>query len=128
MEVGETKTIAATVVPAEAEVTYTIKENAANAISLSDNVITALAEGTATITATVAEGATYLSNSVDFKVTVTPQNIATLPFAFDGGVNDIKNTLGMSQKNLGKDYDNSPKLKFDDKDDYVIIHFDESYA
>ena len=125
MEVGETKTIAATIVPAEAEVTYTIKENAANAISLSDNVITALAEGTATITATVAEGATYLSNSVDFKVTVTPQNIATLPFAFDGGVNDIKNTLGMSQKNLGIDYGSSPKLKFDDKDDYVIIHFDE---
>ena len=125
MEVGETKTIAATVVPAEAEVTYTIKENAANAISLSGNTINALAEGTAIITATVAEGATYLSNSVDFKVTVTPQNIATLPFAFDGGVNDIKNTLGMSQKNLGTDYGSSPKLKFDDKDDYVIIHFDE---
>ena len=125
MEVDETKTITATVVPAEAEVTYTIKENEANAISLSGNTITALAEGTATITATVAEGATYLGNSVDFTVTVNPQNIATLPFAFDGGVNDIKNTLGMSQKNLGKDYDNSPKLRFDDKDDYVIIHFDE---
>ena len=125
MEVGETKTIAATVVPAEAEVTYTIKENEASAISLSGNTITALAEGTATITAIVAEGATYLSNSVDFTVTVTPQNIATLPFAFDGGVNDIKNTLGMSHKNLGTDYSSSPKLKFDDKDDYVIIHFDE---
>ena len=73
MEVGETKTIAATVVPAEAEVTYTIKENAANAISLNDNTITALAEGTATITATVAEGATYLGNSVDFTVTVGPK-------------------------------------------------------
>lgn len=73
MEVGETKTIAATVVPAEAEVTYTIKENAANAISLSGNTITALAEGTATITATVAEGATYLGNSVDFTVTVGPK-------------------------------------------------------
>ena len=73
MEVGETKTIAATVVPAEAEVTYTIKENAVNAISLSSNTITALAEGTATITATVAEGATYLGNSVDFTVTVGPK-------------------------------------------------------
>ena len=102
-----------------------IKENIAGAISLSGNTITALAEGTATITATVAEGATYLSNSVDFTVTVNPQNIATLPFAFDGGVSQIATTLGMSQKNLGKDYDNSPKLKFDDKDDYVIIHFDE---
>ncbi len=73
MEVGETKTIAATVDPAEAVVTYTIKENAANAISLSGNTITALAVGTATITATVAEGATYLGNSVDFTVTVGPK-------------------------------------------------------
>lgn len=73
MEVGETKTIAATVVPAEAEVTYTIKENEANAISLSGNTITALAKGTATITATVAEGATYLGNSVDFTITVSPK-------------------------------------------------------
>ncbi len=77
MEVGETKTIAATVVPAEAEVTYTIKENAANAISLSGNTITANAVGTATITATVAEGADYLANSVDFTVTVGPKSEKT---------------------------------------------------
>ncbi len=77
MEVGETKTIAATVVPAEAEVTYTIKENAANAISLSGNTITANAVGTATITATIAEGATYMGNSVDFTVTVGPKSEKT---------------------------------------------------
>ena len=41
---------------------------------MSGNTITALAEGTATITATVAEGATYLGNSVDFTVTVTPES------------------------------------------------------
>ena len=40
---------------------------------MSGNTITALAEGTATITATVAEGATYLGNSVDFTVTVGPK-------------------------------------------------------
>ena len=74
MEVGETKAIAATVDPADAVVTYTIKENEANAISLLEgNTIKALAEGTATITATVAEGATYLGNSVDFTVTVGPK-------------------------------------------------------
>ena len=77
MEVGETKTIAATVVPAEAAVTYTIKENTANAISLSGNTITALAVGTATITATVAEGVDYLANSVDFTVTVGPKSEKT---------------------------------------------------
>ena len=70
MEVNGVATISATVDPVDAVVTYTIKENAANAISLEGNTITALAEGTATITATVAEGATYLGNSVDFTVTV----------------------------------------------------------
>ena len=124
MEVEEVKTISATVVPAEAAVTYTIKENTANAISLSGNKITALAEGTATITATIAEGATYMGNSVDFTVTVNPQNIAVLPFEFDKGKTDIASTLGMSQEGLGSDYSSSPKIKFDDKDDYVIVHFD----
>ena len=76
MEVEEVKTIPATVEPVEAEVTYIIKENAANAISLSGNIITALAEGTATITAIVAEGATYLGNSVDFTVTVGPKSVS----------------------------------------------------
>ena len=126
MEVGETKTIAATITPdaAKTEVAYSIKENAANAISLSDNVITANAVGTATITATIATATDYMGKTVEFKVTVTPVNITTLPFAFDDGVNDIKNTLGMSQKDLGTDYGSSPKLKFDDTDDNVIIHFD----
>ncbi len=76
MEVGETKTIAATITPAAAEtaVTYTIKENAANAISLSDNVITANAVGTATVTATIATAADYMGKTVEFKVTVTPKS------------------------------------------------------
>ena len=76
MEVDGVATITATVDPADAVVTYTIKENAANAISLSGNTITAKAEGTATITATVAEGATYLGNSVDFTVTVGPKTVS----------------------------------------------------
>lgn len=90
MEVGETKTITATVVPAEAEVTYTIKENAANAISLSGNTITALAEGTATITATVAETNENLAATAEFTVTVTSaeqggedDNIKTATLTFD---------------------------------------------
>ncbi len=76
MEVGETKIIAATITPAAAEtaVTYTIKENAANAISLSGNVITANAVGTATITATIATAADYMGKTVDFTVTVTPES------------------------------------------------------
>ena len=76
MEVEEVATITATVDPADAVVKYAIKENAENAISLNGNIITALAEGTATITATVAEGATYLGNSVDFTVTVGPKTVS----------------------------------------------------
>ena len=80
MEVDEVKNISATVEPAEAaeeEVTYTIKENTGNAISLSGNTITARAVGTAIITATVENGATYMGNSVDFTVTVGPKTEKT---------------------------------------------------
>ena len=129
MEVGETKTIAATITPdaAKTEVTYSIKAGSDDCITLSDNNITAKAEGKATIVATIAtaEGE-YMGKTVEFKVTVTPVNIATLSFYFDGGVGDIATTPGMSQKDLGSDYTSadSPKLKFDDTDDNVIIHFD----
>ncbi len=76
MEVGETKTIAATITPAAAKtaVVYEIKENTANAISLSGNTISADAVGTATITATIATAADYMGNSVDFTVNVTPKS------------------------------------------------------
>ena len=76
MEVGETKTIAATITPAAAktEVTYSIKENAANAISLSGNVITANAVGTATITATIATAADYMGKTIDFTVIVNAKS------------------------------------------------------
>ncbi len=76
MEVGENKTIAATITPAAAEtaVVYTIKENTDNAISLSGNTITANAVGTATITATIATAAEYMGKTVEFEVTVTPKS------------------------------------------------------
>ena len=76
MEVGETKTIAATITPAAAEtaVVYTIKENTDNAISLTSNTITASAVGTAIITATIATAAEYMGKTVDFTITVTPES------------------------------------------------------
>ena len=76
MEVGETKTIAATITPAAAktEVAYSIKENAANAISLSGNVITANTVGSATITATIATAADYMGKTIDFTVTVNAKS------------------------------------------------------
>lgn len=125
MEVGETKTIEATITPDAAQSTVQYAITSGNEyITLDGTTITANAVGTATITATIAKGADYLANSVDFTVTVNPQNIAVLPFEFDKGKTDIASTLGMSQEGLGSDYSSSPKIKFDDKDDYVIVHFD----
>ncbi len=48
---------------------------------------------------------------------------ATLPFEFDGNKDDIADVVGMSHEGLGN-YNTSPKLKFDDANDNVIIHFD----
>ena len=52
-------------------------------------------------------------------------DFATLPFAFDGGRADIEGTAGLTQDGLGSDYNNSPKLKFDSTDDWLILHFNE---
>ena len=49
---------------------------------------------------------------------------ATLPFEFDGGHADIANTDGLTAEGLGSDYNNSPKLKFDSTDDWMILHFE----
>lgn len=50
---------------------------------------------------------------------------ATLPFEFDGGRADIANTAGLTQNDLGGDYGSSPKLKFDETGDYLVLHFNE---
>ena len=125
MEVGETKTIEATITPdvAQSTVQYAITAGS-EYIDLDGTTITAVAAGTATITATIAEKADeYKGATKEFTITVKPQNIAVLPFAFDSGKDDIENTLGMSQNGLGSDYGSAPLLKFDGTGDYVIIHF-----
>ena len=50
---------------------------------------------------------------------------ATLPFAFDGGKADMENTYGLSQEGLGSDYGSSPKLKFDNAGDWVVLKINE---
>ncbi|MBQ6049120.1 MAG: hypothetical protein IJL35_00790 [Bacteroidaceae bacterium] len=78
-------------------------------------------------TATVKLTYTYGSKSAEKDVTITQFGIdfATLPFTFDGGKSQIENTVGLSQSNLGNDYSASPYLKFDDKDDNLILKFNE---
>lgn len=50
---------------------------------------------------------------------------ATLPFVFDGGKANIETTFGLTQEGLGSDYGSSPKLKFDDTDDEVVLRINE---
>lgn len=53
---------------------------------------------------------------------------ATLPFEFDGGKADIEDTPGLTHSGLGSDYTSasSPKLKFDDTGDYLILQIKEN--
>ena len=122
MEIGETKTIEATITPEDAPITY---ETTATCITLNGTTITAVSEGTATITATIADKAgEYTGATKTFTVTVKPVNIATLPFAFDGKQADIANTLGMSHEGIdASDYGSSPYLKMNTTGDYLTIHF-----
>ena len=126
MEVGEEKDIEATITPdaAQSTVQYAITAGS-EFITLDGTTITAVAAGTATITATIAEKVgEYYGATKTFSITVKPQDIAVLPFTFNGGKADIENTLGMSQTGLDDDYNSAPKLKFNGAGDNVIIHFD----
>ena len=61
-------------------------------------------------------------------VTITQAEAPTyaeLPFAFDGGRADIEDTDGLYQEGLGSDYSSSPKLKFDNTGDWLLLQFSE---
>ena len=50
---------------------------------------------------------------------------ASLPFNFDGGANDIKDVEGLTSENIGADYKDSPKLRFENKtgNGLLILNF-----
>ena len=90
MEVGdEPWTIEATTDPegAAAYLSYSIKAGSDDCITLSEGVVTATAEGTATIIASVQDGDDYMANSVEFTVTVNPAAVHTnvVIYAYYGG-------------------------------------------
>ena len=58
-------------------------------------------------------------------ITQAVPNVTSLPFAFEGGQSDILNTFGLTHEGLGSDYSSAPKLKFNDTDDNLILHFNE---
>ena len=87
-------------------------------------------EGDEDRSATVTLTYTYNTNETVTKaITVTQAHFvvdyATLPFAFDGGKADMENTYGLSQEGLGSDYGSSPKLKFDNAGDWVVLKINE---
>lgn len=81
LEVGDVWTITATIDPAAAPVTYSIKYGSDDCVTLATNVITATAEGTATIIASAEaydDGVnTYAANSKEFTITVNPAAVHT---------------------------------------------------
>ena len=92
MEVGEEKTISVSTNPADAQVTYTITSG--TCVTLDGSTIKAVSEGTATITASVAEKAgEYKGATKDFTVTVkTPEQALTdwvLTSLSDITINDL---------------------------------------
>ena len=90
---------------------------------------TAANEGNANRTATITLSYTGATDKV---ITVTQlhyvADYATLPFAFDGGVNDIESTAGLTGYYIGSDYNSSPKLKFNNPEDNIstlVLKFNE---
>lgn len=60
------------------------------------------------------------ANSEVASVAYTIRDYATLPFVYDGnGLGEFPS--GLTQSGLTGKYDNSPKMKFDTTDDYVIL-------
>ena len=65
------------------------------------------------------------SNMITINQAAAP-SYAELPFEFDGGKADIENTDGLTQEGLGNDYSSSPKLRFDNTGDWLILQFNEA--
>ncbi len=73
----------------------------------------------------------YVGEVYSNLVTVTQAafvpDYATLPFAFDGGQADIASKNGLTEDGIAtKDYASSPKLKFDNTGDYLVLKINEA--
>ena len=67
-----------------------------------------------------------VSNIVSITQNEFQVDYATLPFSFDGGVEDIASTVGLEGDKLNvKDYSSSPKLKFDKQDSSLVLKINE---
>ncbi|MBO4663684.1 MAG: bacterial Ig-like domain-containing protein [Bacteroidaceae bacterium] len=98
-------------------------------VKLDGNKVTVKASdkvtGEAKITIQISETAKYKANHVDYTLSVVNIVPTSLDFTFDDGKSAVKEENGMSHNGLGSDYSASPKLKFDDTDDYMLIAFNQ---
>ena len=69
-----------------------------------------------------------MANSAVASVTYTINlpDYAELPFSFDGGKSGVDDVFGLKQYGLGSDYGSSPKLKFDDANDALVLKINEN--
>lgn len=87
-----------------------------------DVTIKALKAGKTTIKFEAAGTDNYLAKEISYTLIVTEKFVpAEVPFAFDGGVQDVTAGKGMIQTGLGSDYKVSPYLKFDGSGDCLVI-------
>ncbi len=73
-------------------------------------------------------GDTFSMPDEDVTITVNVAEMvdyATLPFEYDGNALETPLPNGLTQQGLTKAYSNSPKIQFNDTDDWLILHFNE---
>ena len=110
--------------------TVTLSYIAKVGYALSSIAITKTSDSSATGITPVKSGEDYTFTMPAYAVTATATfeetiDYATLPFEFDGGKSDISGVVGLTESGIGSDYGSSPKLKFDNENDYLILKFNE---
>jgi len=70
----------------------------------------------------------YESELITVTQTAYDSGTASLTFEFNGGRDDVASTSGLMSSGLGDDYGSSPKLKFDNTGDYLVLQFDSQAA
>ncbi len=68
------------------------------------------------------------SNLVTVTQAAPVVDYAMLPFEFDGGRADVANTNGLTQEGLDSDYASSPRLKFNNTGDWLILKLNSAPA
>ena len=79
---------------------------------------------TMTIKAIAAKDGMANSAVASVTYTINLPDYVTLPFSFDDGKSSLP--TGLTSSGLGTDYASSPKLKFDNTDDYLIMKTNET--